>query len=86
MIEGQFGGIEPQKRVKRELIEGRPIDLHSFDSKSTFPPPPRAANAREPFPHAFWEFSCAISAMVSTFIVTGVIAIVDARALPLSLS
>jgi hypothetical protein len=37
--EGQFGGIEPQKRVKVELIEWRSIDLHSIDSKSTFHPP-----------------------------------------------
>ncbi len=37
--EGQFGGIEPQKRVKVELIEWRSIDLHSISSKSTFCPP-----------------------------------------------
>ena len=34
--EGQFGGIEPQKIVKVELIEWRSIDLHSIDFKSTF--------------------------------------------------
>ncbi len=37
--EGQFGGVEPQKRVEVELIEWRSIDLHSIDSKSTFCPP-----------------------------------------------
>jgi hypothetical protein len=37
--EGQFGGIEPQKRVEVELIEWRLIDLHSINSKSTFHPP-----------------------------------------------
>ncbi len=37
--EGQFGGIEPQERVKVELIEWRSMDLHSIDSKSTFHPP-----------------------------------------------
>jgi hypothetical protein len=38
-IEGQFGGIEPQKRVKVELIEWRSVDIHSISSKSTFCPP-----------------------------------------------
>jgi hypothetical protein len=37
--EGRFGGIEPQKRVEVELIEWRSVDLHSINSKSTFPPP-----------------------------------------------
>jgi hypothetical protein len=37
--EGQFGGIEPQERVKVELIEWRSIDLHSINSKSTFRTP-----------------------------------------------
>ncbi len=37
--EVQFGGIEPQKRVKVESIEWRSIDHHSIDSKSTFSPP-----------------------------------------------
>ncbi len=36
--EGQFGGIEPQKRVEVELIEGRSVDLHSINSKSTVCP------------------------------------------------
>jgi hypothetical protein len=31
--------MEPQKRVKVELIEWRSIDLHLIDSKSTFRPP-----------------------------------------------
>ncbi len=31
--EGQFGVIEPQKRVKVELIEWISIDLHSINSK-----------------------------------------------------
>jgi hypothetical protein len=31
--EGQFGGIEPQRRVELELIEWRSIDLQSIDSK-----------------------------------------------------
>ncbi len=37
--EGQFGGIEPQKRVEVELIEWRSLDLHSINSKSIFHPP-----------------------------------------------
>ncbi len=37
---------------------------------------PRVANAREPIPHVSWEFGCTIGAMVSTFIVTGIFAIV----------
>jgi hypothetical protein len=37
--EGRFGGIEPQKQVKVELIEWRSIDLHSIDFESTFRPP-----------------------------------------------
>jgi hypothetical protein len=37
--EGRFGGIEPQKRVKVELIEWRSVNLHSINSKSTFCPP-----------------------------------------------
>jgi hypothetical protein len=37
--EGQFGGIEPQKRVEVELIEWRSVDLHLINSKSTFRPP-----------------------------------------------
>jgi hypothetical protein len=52
--EGQFGGIEPQKRVKVELIECRSIDLHSINFKSTFAHP-RAANAWEPILHVSWE-------------------------------
>jgi hypothetical protein len=36
---GGVGGIEPQKRVKVELIEWRLVDLHSINSKSTFHPP-----------------------------------------------
>jgi hypothetical protein len=36
--EGQFGGIEPEKRVEVELIEWRSVDLHSINSKSTFRP------------------------------------------------
>jgi hypothetical protein len=34
-----FGGMEPQKQVKVELIEWRSIDLLSIDFKSTFRPP-----------------------------------------------
>ncbi len=37
--EGQFGGVEPQERIKVVLIEWRSIDLHSLDSKSSFCPP-----------------------------------------------
>jgi hypothetical protein len=37
--EGRFGGIEPEKRIKVELIEWRSVDLHSINSKSTFPLP-----------------------------------------------
>jgi hypothetical protein len=37
--EGQFGGIEFEKRVKVELIEWRSVDLQSINSKSTFRPP-----------------------------------------------
>jgi hypothetical protein len=46
--EGQFGGIESQKRVKVEMIEWRSIDLHSII-------PNQVANAQEPIPHASWE-------------------------------
>ena len=43
---------------------------------------PRAANAWEPIPHASWELGCTTSAMVSTFIVAGVFAIVMMKSLP----
>ncbi len=52
--EGRFGGKEPQKRDKVELIEWRSVDLHSINSKSTFAHP-RATNTWEPIPHASWE-------------------------------
>ncbi len=42
----------------------------------------RAANARKPIPHASWELGCAIGAMVSLFIITGVFAIVVMESLP----
>jgi len=42
---------------------------------------PRAANAWEPIPHASWELGCATSAMVSTFIVAGVFAIIMMKSL-----
>jgi hypothetical protein len=37
--EVQFGRIEPEKRVKVELIEWRSVDLHSINSKLAFRPP-----------------------------------------------
>jgi hypothetical protein len=52
--EGQFGGIEPQKRVEVELIEWRSIDLHTIDSKSTFRPP-QSSKCMEPILHASWK-------------------------------
>ncbi len=36
--EGEFGGIEPQKRVEVELIEWRSLHIHTTNSKSSFCP------------------------------------------------
>jgi hypothetical protein len=52
--EEQFGGIEPQKQFKVELIEWRSIDLHLINFNSTSAHP-RAANAWEPILHVTWE-------------------------------
>jgi hypothetical protein len=51
---GQFGGIEPQKRVEVELIEWRSVDLHSINSNEPSAHP-RAKNTWEPILHVSWE-------------------------------
>jgi hypothetical protein len=52
--EGQFGGIEPQKRVEVELIEWRSVDLHSIIPNKPSAHP-RVTNTWEPILHASWE-------------------------------
>jgi hypothetical protein len=52
--EGRFGEIEPQKRVKVELIEWRSVDLtQSIPNQPSAHP--RLTNTWEPILHAFWE-------------------------------
>ncbi len=63
--EGQFGGIEPQKRVKVELIEWRSVDLHSINSKSTFRQP---QGNKHMGTYSARVLGVAIGAMVKTFI------------------
>ncbi len=70
--EGQFGGIEPQKRVKVDQSIPNQPSAH-----------PRGSNSLEPILHASWELGCTIGTMVSTSIVIGVFTIVVIESLML---